>query len=312
MRIIFAGTPEFAVPVLEGLLASDHEIIAVYTQPDRPAGRGQKLTASPVKQLAQAHQVPIFQPATLRDNQEQEHLRDLKPDLMVVVAYGLILPAPVLAIPQFGCINVHPSLLPRWRGAAPIQRAILCGDSKTGVTIMQMEEGLDSGPMLKKREYALEKTDTSLSLHHKLAYLGKELLLETIAEIVAGTAQPQIQDEAHVCYAKKIDKLEALINWLDDAEKIDRQVRGFNPWPVAYTHLGDQVVKVWQASLLSISDRHKPGEIIKADKEGIDVATGNGILRLLQIQLPGSRSLSVGEVLNAKAAWFAPGVKFNF
>lgn len=312
MRIIFAGTPEFAVPILEALLASEHQLIAVYTQPDRPAGRGQKLTASPVKQLAQTHGLPVFQPVTLRDYQEQQHLRDLKPDLMIVVAYGLILPAPVLAIPLFGCVNVHPSLLPRWRGAAPIQRAIQCGDTTTGVTIMQMEEGLDSGPMLLKQECAIEKTDTALSLQHKLANLSQEALLAALAEIATGTAKPQIQDAAQACYAKKIDKMEALINWLDDAEKIDRQVRAFNPWPVAFTHLQDQVIKIWQAHPLAGKHHHAPGEIIKADKEGIDVATGNGILRLLQIQIPGSRCLPVGEVLHAKAAWFAPGVKFKF
>lgn len=309
MKIIFAGTPEFAVPILEALIHSEHEIIAVYTQPDRPAGRGQKLHQSPVKQLALTNNIPVYQPTTLRDIDAQQQLQNLKPDVMVVVAYGLILPTAFLAIPQFGCINVHPSLLPRWRGAAPIQRAILAGDSITGVTIMQMEEGLDSGPMLKKITCPIEVTDTGASLQKKLALLGSKILLTSLKKIKI--LKPELQDSTQTCYAQKFAKQEAEINWTLSAIELDRLIRAFNPWPVAYTYLQNQIIKIWQAEILTESTNLSPGTIVSSNKNGIDVATGQGLLRLLQIQLAGGRCLPVADLLHAKAALFAPGIKLG-
>lgn len=313
MRIIFAGTPEFAVPSLEKLINSDNEIIAVYTQPDRPAGRGQKLTPSPIKQLALKHSLPIYQPKTLRDFQEQQHIHQLNPDLMVVVAYGMLLPATVLTIPRLGCINVHPSLLPRWRGAAPIQRAILAGDKMTGVTIMQMDEGLDSGSMLLKIKYPIEPDDTSATLHDKLSKIGSEALFTVIKQLTFPSQQLQveIQNANDASYATKITKQEAEINWDLYATELDLQVRGFNPWPVAYTFLNDQMIKIWQAIPLNENHQKVPGTIIRSDKNGIDVATGFGILRLTQLQLPGGRCLPVADILNAKADMFAVGAKLG-
>lgn len=322
MRIIFAGTPEFAVPSLRALIDSDNEVIAVYTQPDRPAGRGQKLTASPVKSLALQHKLPVYQPTTLRDFQEQQRLQQLHPDLMVVVAYGMLLPSAVLVIPRLECINIHPSLLPRWRGAAPIQRAILSGDTVTGVTIMQMEEGLDSGPMLLKIKCPIESTDTSATLHDKLSKIGSKALLDVIAQLDFPFAEDQhakgegilhreIQNPNEACYAKKISKEEAEINWDLYAGELDRQIRAFNPWPVAYTFLQDQIIKIWQAIPLDETHQKNPGTIIRSNKNGIDVATGLGILRLMQLQLPGGRCLPVADILNAKAEMFASGLKLG-
>jgi len=308
MRIIFAGTPEIAIPCLQALLDSPHTVVAVYTQPDRPAGRGQKLTASPVKQLALAHNLPVYQPLTLRDPQAQQELSSLQADLMVVIAYGLILPSTVLTIPRFGCINVHVSLLPRWRGAAPIQRAIIAGDTHSGVTLIQMDAGLDTGPILAQAECPITSTMTSVELQNKLAMLGSETLVKILDPLAKGLLQPQLQDETKTCYAQKIEKSEAEINWQLSAIELDRQVRGFNPWPVAYTYLQDQVIKIWQSQPLNTNTDKKPGTILNADKNGIEVATGTGILKLLQIQLPNSRSLPVADILNAKANLFSPGV----
>jgi methionyl-tRNA formyltransferase len=308
MRVIFAGTPQFAVPTLEKLIAAQHDVIAVYTQPDKPSGRGQKLTASPVKELALHHHIPVYQPKTLRDETAQQQLRELNPDLLVVVAYGLILPAAVLAIPQYGCINVHASLLPRWRGAAPIQRAIQAGDTQTGVTIMQMDEGLDTGAMLKTATCEIASNETSETLSHKLSTLGGDALLATLTEL--NTIKAQIQNNDLACYAKKIEKSEAEINWDLSAIEIDRLVRAFNPWPIAFTYGHNEIIRIWQTQPLA-HENAAPGTIISADKHGIDVATGNGVLRLLQMQLPGSRCLSVADILNSKASWFAPSTKLG-
>ncbi len=305
MKIIFAGTPEFAVPCLVALLDSKHEVIAVYTQPDRPAGRGQKLTPSPIKQLALTKQIPVYQPVTLRDTEAQQQLRELKPEIMVVVAYGLILPSEILTIPPRGCINVHASLLPQWRGAAPIQRAILAGDPLTGITIMQMDQGLDTGDMLKKVECPIEPLDNSLSLQRKLATLGSEALLATLEDLELGNTHPEKQDATLSSYAKKIDKQEAELNWELSAVELDRMVRGYNPWPIAHTSVQDQLLKIWQAEVLS--GNASAGVIIKSDSRGIDVGTGQGILRLLAIQLPGGRCLPVADVLHSKADLFVPG-----
>lgn len=311
MRIVFAGTPEFAVPTLQALLQSEHEIIAVYTQPDKPAGRGQKLHASPIKQLAFAHNIPVYQPKTLRDETAQVELRALNPELIVVVAYGLILPLVVLTTPKFGCINVHASLLPRWRGAAPIQRAVLAGDKQTGVTIMQMDEGLDTGAMLKKVTCEISITDTSEILSHKLSTLGGEALLATLSDLKNNNLQIEIQDNDLANYAKKIIKTEAEINWQLSASEIDCMVRGYNPWPVAYTFFQDQMLRIWQAEVINENSDAAPGTIINADKQGIDVVTGNGVLRILQMQLPNGRCLPVADILNSKAAWFVVGTTFT-
>lgn len=319
-NIIFAGTPEFSAVNLQALLHSQHKVVAVYTQPDRPAGRGRKLTASPVKELALQHQIPVFQPETLRTAESQKELASLNADLMVVVAYGLLLPLPVLQAPRLGCINVHASLLPRWRGAAPIQRAILAGDEKTGITIMQMDEGLDTGDMLFKSECMIEKTDTSATLHDKLAELGAAALLKTLDNLE--NIQPEKQNNSEATYAHKIKKEEAKINWNLSAEEIARQVRGFNPWPVAFFGEGENVARVWQAEVLeSVHHERKsmgmmerieeqyfePGAIIQASSFGVDVSTGHGILRLQKLQLPGGRALHVADILNSRAEDFAIG-----
>lgn len=311
MRIVFAGTPEFAVPTLQALLQSEHEIIAVYTQPDKPAGRGQKLHASPIKQLALAHNIPVYQPKTLRDENAQAELRALNPELMIVVAYGLILPLVVLTTPTFGCINVHASLLPRWRGAAPIQRAILAGDKQTGITIMQMDEGLDTGAMLKKVTCEITTTDTSEMLSHKLSTLGGEALLAALNDLQNNNLQPETQNNDLANYAKKIIKTEAEINWQLSATEIDCMVRGYNPWPVAYTFFHDQMLRIWQAEIINENSAAAPGTIVHADKHGIDVATGNGVLRILQMQLPNSRCMPVADILNSKAAWFVVGTRLG-
>lgn len=311
MNIIFAGTPEFALPSLQALLASEHKILAVYTQPDRPKGRGLRILMSPIKQLALEKNIPVCQPLTLRDSKEQERLAAWQPDLMIVIAYGLILPPAVLTIPRWGCINVHASLLPRWRGAAPIQRAILAGDRETGISIMQMDEGLDTGGILQLASCKIEKTDTSQTLQVRLAKLGAETLLKSLKSLQQGNYQLQIQNESESIYAKKIDKVEAEINWRESAEIIDRMVRAFNPKPIAYTFLDRLLVRVWSAEDLQLQDnkseQNKPGVIINATPQGIDVMTGKGLLRLLQLQLPGGRCLSAAELLHSKSHLFRIG-----
>ncbi len=301
LKLIFAGTPEFAATILQGLLTSGHEICAVYTQPDRPAGRGRKLKASAVKELALQHQLPVHQPQTLKDPQEQQILRDYQADLMIVVAYGLLLPKAVLEAPRLGCVNVHASLLPRWRGAAPIQRAIQSGDAQTGVTIMQMDEGLDTGAMLLKRTTPILAEDNAASLHDRLASLGRDALLEALAEIANGSARPEKQNEAQSTYARKIDKAEATIDWRQSAQQIHNHIRAFNPWPVATTELDGQALRIWQAQVLedTKASQAAPGMVLNETKQGIDVATGAGVLRLQTVQLPGGKPLAVSDFLNA-------------
>ena len=309
LNIVFAGTPEFAAVALRGLLDSPQRVLAVYTQPDRPAGRGRKLTASPVKALAVEHGIPVHQPATLKDPQQQRVLAELQPDVLVVVAYGLILPQAVLDIPRLGCLNIHASLLPRWRGAAPIQRAILAGDTETGVTIMQMDAGLDTGPMLAVAHCPIGADDTSQSLQDRLALLGGRALLDTLEQLSAGSASAQAQDSTQACYAAKITKQEARIDWTRPAAELARQVRAFNPWPVAFTELGQDPLRIWSAQAIPGSNSALPGVVVSANKQGIDVATGAGCLRLLGVQLPGGKPVSAADFLHARHQ-VAPGFRF--
>ena len=298
LRIVYAGTPDFSVPALEALHAAGHEIVAVYTQPDRPAGRGQAVGAGPVKRCAQALGLPVEQPATLRSPEAVARLREHTADLMVVAAYGLILPPAVLELPRLGCWNIHASLLPRWRGAAPIHRALLAGDTETGITIMQMDAGLDTGPMLLKRPTAIGEREDGGTLHDRLAALGAEAIVAAIAEFQAGRLTPDPQPADGVTYASKIRKEEARIDWTAPARAIDRQVRAFNPWPVAETRWQDRQLRVWAAEPLRAASG-EPGQVVEANGAGIVVAAGEGALRLTRVQLAGRRAMTAAEFLNA-------------
>jgi methionyl-tRNA formyltransferase len=309
LKLIFAGTPDFAARHLAALLSSGHEVVAVYTQPDKPAGRGQKLTASPVKELALAHDLPVYQPASLRNEAAQAELAALGADLMVVVAYGLILPKAVLDTPRLGCINVHGSLLPRWRGAAPIQRSIWAGDAETGVTIMQMDVGLDTGAMIRKVTCPIASDETSASLYDKLAGLGPQALVDTLDAMAAGDTAAEPQDDALANYAEKLSKEEARIDWSMDAVAIERCIRAFNPWPISWFDVAGQTVKVWQAEVVAQDHGQAAGTLLKADKQGIEVATGQGVLRLLTLQPPGKKAMSVSDLLNSRRDWFEPGTQ---
>ena len=311
LKLIFAGTPDFAARHLAALLSSDHEVVAVYTQPDKPAGRGQKLTASPVKDLALAHDLPVYQPASLRNEEAQAELAALGADLMVVVAYGLILPKAVLDTPRLGCLNVHGSLLPRWRGAAPIQRAIWAGDAETGVTIMQMDVGLDTGAMIRKVSCTIASDETSASLYDKLAELGPQALVDTLGAMAAGDTAAEAQDDALANYAQKLSKEEARIDWSMEAVAIERCIRAFNPWPISWFEAAEQTIKVWQAEVIDSDHGQSAGTLLKADKQGIDVATGKGVLRLLTLQPPGKKAMSVPDLLNSRRDWFEPGTQLH-
>ncbi len=311
LRIVFAGTPDFAARHLAALLSSEHEIIGVYTKPDSPAGRGKKLTASPVKNIALEHDIAVFQPENFKSDEAKQQLVDLNADLMIVVAYGLLLPQPVLDTPRLGCINVHGSILPRWRGAAPIQRSIWAGDAETGVTIMQMDIGLDTGDMLKIATLPIEATDTSASMYDKLADLGPQALIDCVADIATGKAVATKQDDAQANYAKKLSKDEAKIDWTQDAAFIERCVRAFNPWPMSHFSVAENTIKVWQTRMVATSHDKAPGTIIQADKTGIYVATGNGALVLEQLQVPGKKAMSVQDILNSRAAWFEVGSQLS-
>lgn len=307
MRLVFAGTPEFAATILAALLDSGRRVCCVYTQPDRPSGRGRKLKSSPVKLLAQRHRLPITQPASLRSKACADALTAISPDLLVVAAYGLLLPRSILSVPGLGCINVHASLLPRWRGAAPIQRAILAGDEKTGVSIMQMDEGLDTGGVLASASLEIEPRDTAGTLSQRLAQLGAVTLLRTLDDLSIGPMEAKPQDESRATLAPRVEKREAELDWRLAAVDLERRVRAFNPWPVAYTHLpggGDpqaRRLRVWQAQLGQLRRRAEtPGTVLEAGAEGITVAAGSGALLLQDIQVPGSRVMSAGDFLNAR------------
>ena len=302
LRIVFAGTPDFAARHLQALIDSDHDIVGVYSQPDRPAGRGKKLKASEVKSLALEHNIEVFQPQNFKEESARQTLADLNADIMVVVAYGLLLPKAVLETPKLGCINVHGSILPRWRGAAPIQRAIWAGDERTGVTIMQMDEGLDTGDMLRITTCDIDAQETSASLYQKLAELGPTALVEALNDFHNLT--PEKQDDAEANYAKKLSKEEAFLDW-QDAEQLERNIRAFNPWPVCFTKLGSHTVKVYGADV--VEGQGQPGEVLSADKHGIVVACASKALRITQLQPPGKKPMSAQDFLNGRADWVPLG-----
>jgi len=298
LRVVFAGTPEFSVPCLEACRASGAEVVAVYTQPDRPAGRGRKLTPSPVKQAALAAGIPVEQPESLKSDEARATLAAYAPDLMVVVAYGLILPRKVLAIPRLGCWNVHASLLPRWRGAAPIQRAILAGDSESGVDLMQMEAGLDTGPVLLERRTPITGEDTGGSLHDRLSMLGADVLAEGLARVMAGeTLVAQAQPDEGVTYAHKLDKAEARLDFTRPAIELERQVRAFDPWPVAEGDVAGETLRIWAAR--AIEGSGAPGSVLGMSREGIDIACGEGVLRVTALQRAGGKRITAADYCNA-------------
>lgn len=301
LRVVFAGTPDFSVACLEACRASGAEVVAVYTQPDRPAGRGRKLAASPVKAAALAAGIPVEQPASFKAEADRDRLAAYAPDLMVVVAYGLILPRKVLAIPRLGCWNVHASLLPRWRGAAPIQRAILAGDEESGVELMQMEAGLDTGPVLIERRTAITADETGGSLHDRLSALGADALAEGLRRTMAGeTLAVCAQPEAGVEYAHKLDKAEARLDFELAALALERKVRAFNPWPVAEADVAGERLRIWSARAIDVSHNVAPGQVIAATRDGIDIACAVGALRLATVQRPGGRPIGAADYLNAR------------
>ena len=312
LRIVFAGTPIFASEILTALVNSEHDIIAVYTQPDRKAGRGKKLTSSPVKQNALRQKIMVLQPESLRQNEQQSILKNLKADIMVVAAYGILLPQSILDTPTFGCINVHASLLPRWRGAAPIERALLAGDTETGVTIMQMDKGLDTGDILSKRKVSICDTMTSAELHDLLIPAGISSLLDTLSMVACGTVKPEKQDDLLASYAKKLVKAEGSIDWSQHSRQVCRLIRGLSPKPVSFTCLDTTVIRIWNATAVEpLTDKINStvcGTIISTAKEGVLVSCGSNSLLLIQsLQLPGGNRLSSSDVFNSKQDMFTPG-----
>jgi len=300
LRIIFAGTPDFAVPALHRLIGHGFRPLAVLTQPDRPAGRGRHLQASPVKQAAEAANIPVHQPPSLTGAEAAEQYSALRPDLLIVVAYGLILPASILNVPAHGCWNIHASLLPRWRGAAPIQRAIEAGDSTTGVCIMQMDEGLDTGQVLHRVTLPIDANETGGSLHDKLAEAGAHALLSCMEALARGEPpEPASQSDQGLSYARKLNKAEAQINWQEPAQQLERRVRAFNPWPVAWCTINGERTRVWSAAHEKRNHNEEPGTVLSSNQEGIEIATGEQVLRLLELQRPGGKRISAAQYLNA-------------
>jgi len=298
VRIVFAGTPDFAATALKALLAAGHNVVGVYSQPDRPAGRGRKLMPSPVKQVALDAGLPVFQPDSLKPDDAQQELAALNPDVMIVAAYGLILPKAVLDIPTHGCLNIHASLLPRWRGAAPIQRAIAAGDGETGITIMQMDVGLDTGDMLLKTSTPIRPDDTGGRLHDRLAEMGGSAIVEALTSLSKGELTGEAQNDDEANYAHKLSKEEGHIDWTRSAPEIERLIRAFNPWPGTFTDLGDQRIRIHQAEALAQNSDKAPGTVLRREREGIDIACGTGSLRVTSVQLPGTRALSVNDLIN--------------
>jgi methionyl-tRNA formyltransferase len=315
LNIIFAGTPDFAAQHLAALLQSQHNVVAVYCPPDKPAGRGKKLTACATKLLALENNIPVQQPENFKSLESQLTLTSYQADVMVVVAYGLLLPTVILETPRLGCINVHGSILPKWRGAAPIQRALEAGDPQTGVTIMQMDKGLDTGDMILTATCDITSTDTSASLYSKLAALGPTALLETLTLMASGQYKRQPQDNTQATHAAKLDKADAEINWQQPAAVLDRTIRAYIPWPVAqftfHENDNEHRIRVLQASVITLDHKQTPGTIISCDKQGIVVATTTNALRLETLQLPGKKALAVADILNGKALWFAKGQLIN-
>jgi methionyl-tRNA formyltransferase len=306
LNIVFAGTPDFAAGHLQALIDSRHNVVGVYSQPDRPAGRGKKLQPSPVKKLALEHEIPVFQPLNFKQEGSVEELEALNADIMIVVAYGLLLPLAVLEAPKMGCLNVHASILPRWRGAAPIQRAIQAGDSETGITIMQMDVGLDTGDMLSKTTFDINSDETGGSLHDRLLAKGPTALLQTLTLLQAGEAIAEKQDDTLANYAHKLSKEEALINWSLPAKDIELHVRAFNPFPCAYALLGDLRIKVWQAIALDEATTLLPGTIARVSTDGVDIATSAGLVRLLNVQLAGKKAMAISDIVNGQPNLFQP------
>lgn len=311
MRIVFAGTPDFAATALKALLEAGYNLVGVYSQPDRPAGRGRKLMPSPVKQVALDAGIPVFQPVSLKPEDAQQELAELKPDVMIVAAYGLILPKAVLDIPTHGCLNIHASLLPRWRGAAPIQRAIAAGDAETGITIMQMDEGLDTGDMLLKVTTPIHADDTGGSLHDRLADMGGKAIVEALVQLANSELAPEPQNDADANYAHKLSKEEGHIDWSRSAIEIERLIRAFNPWPGTFTDLGEQRIRLHQATALEQSCDKEPGTVISREREGVDVACGTGTLKITSVQLPGSKAQSISDLINGGKQVLLPGQELN-
>ena len=296
MKAVFMGTPEFAVPTLQALI-DHHEVLAVVTQPDKQRGRGKKMQFPPVKEKAVEYDIPVYQPQRARDEEFIEELKNLNPDVIVVVAYGQILPESILNIPKYGCINVHGSLLPKYRGAAPIQWAVLDGEEKTGITTMYMEKGLDTGDMIDKAEVVLDKKETAGSLHDKLMVLGADLLLETLKKLEDGTAVREKQNDEESCYAKMLSKDMGKIDFTKSAREIECLIRGLNPWPSAYTDWNGKVMKIWEAKVLDENTDATPGTIVKVEKDGFSVQTGDGLLKVLVLQIPGKKRMEADAFL---------------
>lgn len=308
MNIVFAGTPPFAIPCLEKIYGSEHTITAVYTQPDRPAGRGRKMQASAVKMWAESHSLPIFQPTNFKDQNTINELAELAPDIMVVIAYGLILPKAVLDIPRIACINVHASILPQWRGASPIQHSILHGDKLSGVTIMQMDAGMDTGGIYTIATCAINENDTAGDLHDKISSISAKPLLETINKIEHEDLKPTPQDNNLATYAGKISKQDAAIDWSKTSVEIDQQIRAFNPWPIAHTRVGDLVVRIYKASIVLDKSSANPGTITAIDKKGITIATSKQSVCIESFQFPGGKAVSVANWLNANRGQLQVGM----